>query len=61
VEISLPAKIDKVVRHTWNERTRCVYITLQMVPKQKPDEPSHPCPPPAPTAAYLRGATWRSW
>ena len=35
VEISLPAKIDKVVRHTWNERTRCVYITLQMVPKQK--------------------------
>ena len=35
-EISLPAKIDKVVSHTWNPRTRCIVITLQMVPKQKP-------------------------
>ena len=34
-EISLPAKIDKVVSHTWNPRTRCIVITLQMVPMQK--------------------------
>ena len=34
-EISLPAKTDKVVSHTWNRRTRCIAITLQMVPEQK--------------------------
>ena len=34
-EISLPAKTDKVVSHTWNPRTHTLTVTLQMVPKQK--------------------------
>ena len=34
-EISLPAKIDKVVSNTWDPITRCIAITLQMVPEQK--------------------------
>ena len=34
-EISLPAKIDKVVSNTWDPITRCITMTLQMVPKQK--------------------------
>ena len=34
-EISLPAKIDKVVSHTWNPIRHILTVTLQMVPMQK--------------------------
>ena len=35
-EISLPAKTDEVVSHTWNPRTHILTVTLQMAPRQKP-------------------------
>ena len=35
-EISLPAKTDEVVSHTWNPRRHILTVTLQMAPKQKP-------------------------
>ena len=38
-EISLPAKTDKVVSHTWNPIRHILTVTLQMVPMQKLDEP----------------------
>ena len=34
-EISLPAKTDKVVSHTWNPIRHILTVTLQMVPMQK--------------------------
>ena len=39
-EISLPAKTDKVVSHTWNPIRHILTVTLQMVPMQKPSEPA---------------------